>query len=245
MIKSPVEGSTAALIRLETSVVYSDHVRPICLPDESQRKQDLQIQRRSYVPKAERLEGRETIKRLEHETQQYFESPNFYQLNDDASQPYSSEYESAAYNLPQAEALVDEMEEFNLDSYPLPESAPQVNYYGLNEATGSANQTTAPTSDASVGRTIAPVTTPQPEQIWTNCNTLGWSRQRDHLQRVQLKIGDMEGCENISIATVNSMCTEATYQKHDCTVSLNCLYTRKYIHMYVHNKVKRSACKCL
>ncbi|XP_065365129.1 uncharacterized protein LOC135958180 [Calliphora vicina] len=214
MIKSPVEGSTAALIRLETSVVYSDHVRPICLPDESQRKQDQQIQRRSYVPKAERLEGRDAVKRLEHETQQYFESPNFYQASEDNSNSYSSEYESAAYKMPQAEALVDDIEEFNLDSYPLPESAPQMNYYGINAA--NANQTTAPSSAASVGRTVAPVPT-QFDQTWTNCNTLGWSRQRDHLQRVQLKIGDMAGCENISIATVNSMCTEATYQKHDCT----------------------------
>lgn len=34
MVKSPVEGSTAALIRLESPVVYSDFVRPICLPDD-------------------------------------------------------------------------------------------------------------------------------------------------------------------------------------------------------------------
>lgn len=210
MIKSPVEGSTAALIRLETPVVYSDHVRPICLPDESQRKQDQQIQRRAYVPKAERLQGREPIKRLEHETQQYFATPNLYQSTEDESNTYDSEYQSAAYKLPQAEALVGEIEEYNLDSYPLPESAPQVNYYGVNAA--GHNRTTS-------SKTVPSLATSQPEQIWINCNTLGWSRQRDHLQRVQLKIGDMAACENISIATVNSMCTEATYQKHDCTVS--------------------------
>lgn len=34
MVKSPVEGSTAALIRLETSVVFSNFIRPICLSDQ-------------------------------------------------------------------------------------------------------------------------------------------------------------------------------------------------------------------
>ena len=219
MIKSPVEGSTAALIRLETSVAYSDHVRPVCLPDESQRKLDQQIQRRSYVPKAERLESREPIKLLEHETQQYFESPNFYHSIEDSMSPYSSEYESSAYKMPRAEALVDDdIEEFNLDTYPIVESAPQVNYYGIN-ALNRTSPTKSIADDAAVGIRTATPATPYVEQIWTNCNTLGWSRQRDHLQRVQLKIGDMAACENVSIATVNSMCTEATYQKHDCTVS--------------------------
>ncbi|EDX17403.1 GD16890 [Drosophila simulans] len=70
--------------------------------------------------------------------------------------------------------------------------------------------------DATKAPVLAAVPAAQ-EQIWTNCNTLGWSRQRDHLQRVQLKMGDMAPCENVSIATVNSMCMEATYQKYDCT----------------------------
>jgi hypothetical protein len=54
---------------------------------------------------------------------------------------------------------------------------------------------------------------------WKQCNTLGWSRQREHLQRVQLKMIDMKACENISITTVNSLCAEAAYHKQDCNVS--------------------------
>lgn len=50
------------------------------------------------------------------------------------------------------------------------------------------------------------------------CNTLGWARNRDQLQRVQLKIIEMEKCENVSISTMNSLCTEAMYGQDDCTV---------------------------
>lgn len=50
------------------------------------------------------------------------------------------------------------------------------------------------------------------------CNTLGWARNREQLQRVQLKISEMEKCENVSIKTVNSLCTEAAYSKDDCNV---------------------------
>lgn len=216
MIKSPVEGSTAALIRLETPVVYSDHVRPICLPDDQQRKQEQQIQRRAYVPKAERLEGKSSdgVKLLEHETQQYFELPVYHQTEElESDENNSGYYEPSAYRMPEAESLVaDEIEGMDFDSYPLPERTPQVQYYGVN-------QTTTTPAAAGPKVTAATSTEQQSEPVWTMCNTLGWSRQRDHLQRVQLKIGHMETCENVSIATVNSMCTEATYQKHDCTVS--------------------------
>uniref|UniRef100_A0A1I8Q2R9 Atrial natriuretic peptide-converting enzyme n=1 Tax=Stomoxys calcitrans TaxID=35570 RepID=A0A1I8Q2R9_STOCA len=213
MIKSPVEGSTAALIRLESPVIFSDHVRPICLPDEQERKQEQQIQRRAYVPKAERLEGKsvEIIKPLEHETQQYFDSPTFHPTESTESEENTSGfYESSAFKMPDAEALTAEVESLDFINYPLPEGAPQVQYYGFNQST---------TTPASAGpkATTANSAEQKPEQLWTMCNTLGWSRQRDHLQRVQLKIGDMAACENVSIATVNSMCTEATYQKHDCT----------------------------
>ena len=39
------------------------------------------------------------------------------------------------------------------------------------------------------------------------------------LQRVQLKHSEMERCENISIASINSICTEAEYSMDDCNVS--------------------------
>ncbi|XP_077292082.1 atrial natriuretic peptide-converting enzyme isoform X2 [Arctopsyche grandis] len=48
------------------------------------------------------------------------------------------------------------------------------------------------------------------------CNTLGWTRNRDQLQRVHLRMMTMKKCENISIATVNSLCTEALHQQDDC-----------------------------
>lgn len=51
------------------------------------------------------------------------------------------------------------------------------------------------------------------------CNTLGWARNREQLQRVQLKITEMEKCENVSITTVNSVCTESAFSKDDCNVS--------------------------
>ncbi|XP_072393053.1 atrial natriuretic peptide-converting enzyme-like isoform X2 [Diabrotica undecimpunctata] len=48
------------------------------------------------------------------------------------------------------------------------------------------------------------------------CNTLGWTRNREQLQRVQVKLVDKEKCENISISSVNSICTEAFYGENDC-----------------------------
>lgn len=53
-----------------------------------------------------------------------------------------------------------------------------------------------------------------------NCNTLGWSRNRDQLQRVQVKITDMEKCENISISSENGLCTENAFGQEDCSVSI-------------------------
>ncbi|KAF5273845.1 hypothetical protein FQA39_LY00960 [Lamprigera yunnana] len=50
----------------------------------------------------------------------------------------------------------------------------------------------------------------------SQCNTLGWSRNRDQLQRMQIKFTKMEKCENISIATVNSVCTDTMYGQNDC-----------------------------
>uniref|UniRef100_A0A6P7FDN8 Atrial natriuretic peptide-converting enzyme n=1 Tax=Diabrotica virgifera virgifera TaxID=50390 RepID=A0A6P7FDN8_DIAVI len=48
------------------------------------------------------------------------------------------------------------------------------------------------------------------------CNTLGWTRNREQLQRVQVKLADKEKCENISISSINSICTEAFYGENDC-----------------------------
>lgn len=53
----------------------------------------------------------------------------------------------------------------------------------------------------------------------SQCNTLGWARNREQLQRVQVKVVEMEKCENISISTVNSLCTETIYGQNDCNVS--------------------------
>lgn len=240
MIKSPVEGSTAALVRLETPVSFSDHVRPICLPDALQRQlKQPPMQRRAYVPVAERLEAAPTPahaqRRLAQETQQFFLIPSQQQREHHVegsdghaggSSAEEQEQEQPGYDylqLPHPEALqqpqledAGEEAHSQLNAYPLPDSAPQVNYYGGASSSTSSTSSLAGSKSNNNNNKAA---SNAPEQIWTNCNTLGWSRQRDHLQRVQLKIGDMAPCENVSITTVNSMCMEATYQKYDCTVS--------------------------
>lgn len=53
-----------------------------------------------------------------------------------------------------------------------------------------------------------------------NCNTLGWSRNRDQLQRVQVKVTEMEKCENISISSENGLCAETAFGQEDCNVSV-------------------------
>ncbi|EFN61099.1 Atrial natriuretic peptide-converting enzyme, partial [Camponotus floridanus] len=66
---------------------------------------------------------------------------------------------------------------------------------------------------------VRPVCLPSSEDSPNNtsqCNTLGWARNRDLLQRVQLKHSAMEKCENISIPSVNSVCTEQAYSMDDC-----------------------------
>ncbi|XP_071563506.1 atrial natriuretic peptide-converting enzyme isoform X2 [Temnothorax nylanderi] len=66
---------------------------------------------------------------------------------------------------------------------------------------------------------VRPVCLPSSEDPSSNtsqCNTLGWARNRDVLQRVQLKQSAMEKCENISIPSVNSVCTEQAYSTDDC-----------------------------
>ncbi|CAB3242080.1 unnamed protein product [Arctia plantaginis] len=48
------------------------------------------------------------------------------------------------------------------------------------------------------------------------CNTLGWTRNRDQLQRVHLVTSPMNTCENVSIATANGICAEPLYDQDDC-----------------------------
>lgn len=245
MIKSPVEGSTTALVRLESPVQFSDHVRPICLPDELERRDEQQIQRRVFIPqnsdlspsftRSRQLHDSAAKPRFDENSEQYFAvAPvvSTFQLGD--RMPKNPIYMNTAtfsqHSPPIALELVKERDSMtvtstsptineetemprinSLNNYPLPESAPQVHYY--------EGHRTTPAPMIPITSTAISNRDSVPEHVWTNCNTLGWSRQRDHLQRVQLKISDMAACENISIATVNSMCTEATYQKHDCTVS--------------------------
>lgn len=206
MVKSPVEGSTAALIRLETPIVYSDFIRPVCLPDELNRSKH----RPTYTnqddqnPLAEMLNGdllaaparrSNQPQRIQKEDRQYFIAPEDVRARrDDDTDDYTAAFsEDESTQQPQAAAM----------------EAP------FDVRASFSNEPIVPT----YGGELQQHQSEEPEilQQWTTCNTLGWSRQREHLQRVQLKIGDMAACENVSIATVNSMCTEAAYHKQDCT----------------------------
>ncbi|XP_068629335.1 atrial natriuretic peptide-converting enzyme [Battus philenor] len=48
------------------------------------------------------------------------------------------------------------------------------------------------------------------------CNTLGWTRNRDQLQRIHITATSMQTCENVSIATANGICAEPLYDQDDC-----------------------------
>uniref|UniRef100_T1H9A8 Uncharacterized protein n=1 Tax=Rhodnius prolixus TaxID=13249 RepID=T1H9A8_RHOPR len=69
---------------------------------------------------------------------------------------------------------------------------------------------------------------------FSHCNTLGWARQRTMLQRVELRLAKMEQCANISITTVNSVCSDSFYSKEDCNVEelagspMSCLHMDGY-----------------
>ncbi|CAG5012853.1 unnamed protein product [Parnassius apollo] len=50
----------------------------------------------------------------------------------------------------------------------------------------------------------------------STCNTLGWTRNRDQLQRIHVVATSMQTCENVSIATANGICAEPLYDQDDC-----------------------------
>ncbi|XP_014358510.2 atrial natriuretic peptide-converting enzyme isoform X1 [Papilio machaon] len=50
----------------------------------------------------------------------------------------------------------------------------------------------------------------------STCNSLGWTRNRDQLQRIHVVPTAMQSCENVSIATTNGICAEPLYDKDDC-----------------------------
>lgn len=206
MVKSPVEGSTAALVRLQSPVVYSDFVRPICLPDDDYAKNSiitdypvnsaLSANLVDIKPRAEKFFGKQN--QLKPKT--FTEDTQFFQITDREDK---EEDDETLYTEIKASELVDE----HLNALrPEPQFQTRAAYYPKNHQDNSNdNHVTIDT---------------EPQHQWLQCNTLAWSRQREHLQRVQLKMIDMKACENISITTVNSLCAEAAYNnKQDCNVS--------------------------
>lgn len=198
MVKSPVEGSTAVLVRLQSPVVYSDFVRPICLPDDDFTRNSivtdypansaLKSDNLIDLPHAEKFYGK-----LKKRT--FTEDRQFFQLSDNEIE--DEEYEENQ-NL-KHEVLASELVDENMNSLK-PEAQIQsrsISYYAEQNAQKSSTK-----------------------HQWKQCNTLGWSRQKEHLQRVQLNMIDMKACENVSITTVNSLCAEAAYHKQDCNVSI-------------------------
>lgn len=197
MVKSPVEGSTAALIRLESPIVFSDFIRPICLPDELEAK----IKSKGGHSDAEKS------------------LPYSEKLSGDLMSQYKKEYFD-----------IKEDRQYFIG----PDDVRQARNVNSTDSTASESLSSRKKRDAPMQEhteiVSAPVIGVEPVHVqeltqneqhetsqWTTCNTLGWSKQREHLQRVQLKMSDMATCENISIATVNSMCTEAAFHKQDCT----------------------------
>lgn len=196
MVKSPVEGSTAALVRLQTPVVYSDFVRPVCLPDDDFTRNSIITDYPSNSalssanlidrPRAEKFYGK--IKKMK-----FTEDRQFFQLSEDEKKSEDDDEESQPiYHEVVASGLVDE------DMHSIkPEAQFQSRSIAYNADENAKNA----------------------KHQWKKCNTLSWSRQKEHLQRVQLNVIEMRACENISIATVNSLCAEAAYHKQDCNVS--------------------------
>lgn len=193
MVKSPVEGSTAALVRLQQPVVYSDFVRPICLPDDDFAKNSIvtDYPSNSALLSANLIDrpyAEKVYRKIKKKT--FTEDRQFFRLTD--NQEDDEDEEKQVFHELLASELVDE----HMNSLK-PEAQFQqrsINYYAeQNTQNAKANIQ------------------------WKQCNTLGWSRQKEHLQRVQLNMIEMTACENISITTVNSLCAEAAYHKQDCS----------------------------
>lgn len=198
MVKSPVEGSTVALIRLQTPVVYSDFVRPSCLPDDDFLRNSIvtdypvnsALASANLIdrPRAEKFHGK--IKKKVTFT----EDRQFFQMSETEKEEDDDEENQPIYHEIFTSDLVDE--HMNMLK---PEA--QLQSRSISYVDEQKLQISEPTHQ------------------WKQCNTLGWSRQKEHLQRVQLKMIEMNACENISITTSNSLCAEAVYHKQDCNVS--------------------------
>ncbi|CAH1713307.1 atrial natriuretic peptide-converting enzyme-like [Aphis gossypii] len=52
---------------------------------------------------------------------------------------------------------------------------------------------------------------------YLHCQTLGWAKNRDNLQRIEVKESSMDSCTNISITTANGLCYDSIYDHNDCT----------------------------
>lgn len=211
MVKSQVEGSTTALVRLEEKVQFSNYIRPICLTDTIDQNKVItssttapnHSQARDGKRSGSRPHTAQLVKRTKDQTQKWMENRQYFNAplsayTENSPTGYSAEFLDGERRNPKAEALSQYQQSYPDGFYETKQTPPTHS----NNLLQYNKQQTVTTS-----------TTP----IWTNCNTLGWSRQRDHLQRVQLKIGDMAACENVSIATVNSICTETAYHKQDCS----------------------------
>lgn len=194
MVKSPVEGSTVALIRLQQPVVYSDFVRPVCLPDDDFAKNSIitdyptnsALSSANLIdrPHAEKFYGKKVKKTT------FTEDRQFFQLSDNEKDDEDEENQEIYHEVMASELVDEHMNSLKPEAQFQPRS---ISYY--EEQNTKADDF---------------------KLQWKQCNTLGWSRQKEHLQRVQLNMIDMKACENISITTVNSLCAEAAYHKQDC-----------------------------
>lgn len=213
MVKSPVEGSTICLIRLQTPIVFNDFIRPICLTDlqttKPTNKDSLSIEKN--IPKAERFARSRNFK----EETKYFSSP-VGEFFEDIPNAFNADFIDESSNAPRAEALNQNSRPI---AYPIEQQSPQIRQYETQMTAFGGKSGYSQTINPGTINYLAEAKVEQQHQ-WSQCNTLGWARQKEHLQRVQLKLTLMASCENISIATVNSICTETVYHKQDCNVSL-------------------------